>query len=85
MKANGKLKISISRDDGGTIVYKGEAEWRTDQVLMQRVSGRPLDGYDENFPGDLEFHAAMIRSAALEKGMDTEETWSGEFAGGRER
>ncbi len=86
MKDKGTLKISIARPDGGTIVYQGAAEWRTDRVLMRRVSGRPLAGYDETYAADLEFHSAMIRSAALAQGMDTEEEWDDEgFQAGRER
>jgi hypothetical protein len=81
----GTLEIIIDRKDGPRTVYRGQAEWITDRVTMERVEGPDLPGYQPETPRGLEFHAAICRGHCWKSGLETQENWGGEFEGGLER
>lgn len=79
----GELEIIIERKDGRRTVYRGEAEWITDEVRMRLIEGEAVPGYDPEAAMSLEFHAAICRGHCREAGLETTERWNGEFQGGR--
>lgn len=85
MSAMGTLEITIRYDDGQRTVYRGEAEWITDRTTMELVEGPPVPGWQPEIPRGIQIQAALCRAAVWDLGLDTEEIWSGEFAGGIER